>query len=80
MIEMTYYTRGSLNDLKREERIVMNKTCKGCYAAETGVHPLSGQAYGCKLGYRTNGKGKPLANCPKPKSWRQLSQCSKEVR
>lgn len=45
----------------------MNKMCKGCYAAETGIHPLGGQAYGCALGYRTDGKGKSFRKLPKTK-------------
>ena len=51
----------------------MNKTCKGCYAADKEGHPL-GEAipYGCILGYETDGKGHPKEDCPKPKSWKQL--------
>lgn len=52
----------------------MNKTCKGCYAAETGGHPMSGEAHGCTLNYKTDGKGHPLEECPKPKSWKQLDR------
>lgn len=45
----------------------MNKTCKGCYAANTGGHPMSGEAHGCTLGYKTDGNGHPAEECPKPK-------------
>lgn len=51
----------------------MKKTCKGCLAAETCGHPLSGEPYGCTLGYKTE-DGKPLEECPKPKSWKALSR------
>lgn len=54
----------------------MKKTCKNCYAAQTGLHPMQGKAYGCELGYKTDGNGKPLEDCPKPKSWRQLKEFS----
>lgn len=37
----------------------MNKTCKGCYAAITGSHPMTGNPHGCELGYNTDGNGKP---------------------
>ena len=40
------------------------KTCKNCYAAKTGAHPMSGQAHGCTLGYKTDGQGHALENCP----------------
>lgn len=56
----------------------MRKTCKKCYAAQTGSHPLQGNPYGCELGYKTDGNGKALEDCPKPKSWRQLEKM-KEV-
>ena len=56
----------------------MNKTCKGCYAAETGGHPMSGDAYGCTLGYKTDGSGHPQEECPKPKSWKQLNRSEKK--
>lgn len=55
----------------------MSKMCKGCYAAETGAHPLHGVPKGCKLGYKTDGQGKALEQCPKPKSWKQLQKCEK---
>lgn len=55
----------------------MSKICKGCYAAETGAHPLQGVPKGCKLGYKTDGQGKALEQCPKPKSWKKLWLCSK---
>ena len=58
----------------------MKKTCKGCYAAITGVHPLYGEPYGCELGYKTDGHGKPLGECPKPKSWTQLKKLQREKR
>lgn len=51
----------------------MNKTCKGCYAAQTGAHPRVGEPHGCSLGYKTE-NGKPLEECPKPKSWKQLKK------
>lgn len=51
----------------------MNKTCKGCYAAITGAHPKVGTPHGCELGYKTE-NGKPLEECPKPKSWKQLKR------
>lgn len=56
----------------------MNKTCKGCYAAETGGHPLHGDPRGCDLGYKTDGKGHPEEECPKPKSWRQHGQAKRK--
>ena len=46
----------------------MKRTCKGCYAAKTGAHPLQGEPHGCELDYKTY-KGHPLEECPKPKSW-----------
>lgn len=55
----------------------MNKTCKGCFAADTGSHPMSGDAKGCVLGYKTDGAGKPLVECPKPRTWKQLYKESK---
>ncbi len=48
------------------------KSCKNCYAAETGAYPIQGSPYGCVLGYKTDGKGTALEMCPKPKSWKQL--------
>ena len=56
------------------EKKRMNKTCKGCYAADTAGHPLSGEAHGCTLNYRTDGSGHPAEKCPKPKSWKQLKR------
>lgn len=53
------------------------KTCKNCYAAKTGAHPMSGQAHGCTLGYKTDGQGHALENCPKPTSWKQLKKVEK---
>jgi hypothetical protein len=50
------------------------RKCKGCYAAITGAHPKAGKAHGCSLGYKTDGTGIPLEECPKPKSWKQLDQ------
>ena len=47
---------------------MIKRTCKGCYAAKTGGHPLQGEPHGCELGYKTY-KGHPLEECPKPKSW-----------
>ena len=58
----------------------MNKTCKGCYAAETDGHPLSGESYGCVLGYKTDGNGHPKEDYPKPKSWKKLHEAEKEGR
>ena len=55
----------------------MNKKCKGCYAADTGMHPLQGTPKGCTLGFKTDGQGKPLEECPKPKSWAQLKNVRK---
>lgn len=55
----------------------MNKKCKGCYAADTGMHPLHGTPKGCTLGFKTDGQGKPLEECPKPKSWMQLKNVQK---
>lgn len=55
----------------------MYKMCKGCYAADTGRHPMQGTPNGCSLGYKTNGQGKPLEECPKPKSWSQLYKIQK---
>ena len=52
----------------------MKKTCKGCYAAKTGGHPLQGEPHGCELGYKTDKKGHPLEECPKPKSWTKRFQ------
>ena len=54
------------------------KSCKNCYAAETGGHPKYGTAHGCKLGYKTDGNGKALEECPKPTSWKQLSRIQKQ--
>lgn len=51
----------------------MKKDCKGCYAAETGCHPKCGEPHGCILGYKTE-NGKPLEECPKPKSWKALKK------
>ena len=56
----------------------MKKTCKGCYAAETGGHPMSREPYGCILGYKTDGNGFPSEACPKPKSWKQLNNLQKK--
>lgn len=51
----------------------MKRNCKGCYAADTGYHPLCGDPHGCTLGYKTDGKGHPQEECPKPKSWKQYN-------
>ena len=56
----------------------MKKTCKGCYAAKTGGHPMQGIPHGCNLGYQTDGKGKPMEECPKPPSWKQLKKCEQK--
>lgn len=55
----------------------MKKTCIGCYAAQTGSHPLSGEPKGCELAYNTNGNGTPIEKCPKPKSWKELNRLLK---
>ena len=55
----------------------MNKTCKGCYAADTGAHPMCGDAHGCTLGYKTDGEGHPQEECPKPKSWKEYKKYEK---
>lgn len=52
----------------------MNRTCKGCYAAETGGHPMQGNPRGCSLNYKTDGEGHPREECPKPKSWNELKR------
>ena len=52
----------------------MKKRCKGCYAAITGCHPLTGDPKGCQLGYSTDGQGHPTVECPKPKSWKLLDE------
>ncbi len=57
----------------------MKKTCKGCYAAETGGHPMSGEPYGCILGHKTDGNCFPSEACPKPKSWKQLNNLQKKI-
>jgi len=56
----------------------MKKTCKGCYAAYTGGHPLSGDPCGCTLKYNTDKAGHPMEECPKPKSWRQLNSAKEK--
>lgn len=53
----------------------MNRTCKGCYAAITGAHPMQGKPHGCDLGYKTDGEGHPREECPKPKSWVAYGNC-----
>lgn len=58
----------------------MYKTCKGCYAAVTGNHPMIGQPYDCELGYKMDEKGTPLENCPKPKSWKQYNKIKSETK
>lgn len=57
----------------------MKKTCKGCYAALTGGHPLCGEPHGCELGYQTDGNGKPMEECPKPSSWAQLKRTDRKA-
>lgn len=52
----------------------MYRTCHNCYAAETGKHPMNGNVHGCSLEYKNDGNGKPLEDCPKPKSWKQLNK------
>lgn len=51
----------------------MKQSCKNCYAAETGGHPLCGESKGCTLGYKTY-NGKPMEECPKPKTWKELER------
>lgn len=58
----------------------MKKTCKGCYAAVTGTHLMYGEPYRCELEYKTDGHGKPLEECPKPKSWKQFAGMSRKRR
>ena len=57
----------------------MKKTCKNCYAADTGMHPLYGDPHGCTLGYKTDGEGHPQEECPKPKSWDALGRCEEAL-
>ena len=52
----------------------MKRDCNGCYAADTGQHPLHGVPHGCCLGYKTDGEGHPKEECPKPKTWKQLDK------
>lgn len=59
------------------DRSVRTKNCKGCYAADTGAHPLQGAAKGCILGYKTDAQGQALERCPKPKSWKELNKMMK---
>lgn len=72
-----------LRILRRNRKLFMEekmkRTCKNCYAAQTDAHPLQGKSYGCELGYQTDGNGKPLEECPKPKSWRQLKSSKKRT-
>lgn len=56
----------------------MKRNCKGCYAADTGSHPLSGISNGCSLGYATDKEGHPKEECPKPTSWKQLKSAAKK--
>ena len=56
----------------------MKKNCKGCYAADTGMHPLSGEPHGCLLGYKTDGQGHPQEECPKPTSWKKYNAAEKQ--
>ena len=58
----------------------MKKKCSGCYAAKTGAHPLCGDPHDCELGYKTDGKGHPLEECPKPKSWIKFYSVKKRCR
>lgn len=70
--------KGSYNDTGYDRYYnKMNRTCKGCFAAETDCHPRCGKAHGCSLGYKNDGEGHPLEECPKPKSWRQLKKLDK---
>ena len=41
---------------------------------------MYGEPYGCELGYKTDGHGKPLEECLKPKSWAQLKKLQMEKR
>ncbi len=56
---------------------MIKKNCKGCYAADTGQHPLCGEPKGCCLGYKNDGAGHPEEECPKPKSWKALESVKK---
>lgn len=59
----------------------MRRNCKGCYARDTGEHPLADGAQGCTLGYDVgweNGKQYPKEDCPKPKSWKLLKKANKK--
>jgi len=49
------------------------KKCKGCLAAVTDGHPLSGEPYGCSLGYEVS-NGETVEICPKPKTWKKLNR------
>lgn len=54
--------------------------CNGCYAAiTTKGHPRCGECVGCELGHKTNGKGIPMEECPKPKSWKELRRLKNEI-
>ncbi len=55
----------------------MKRSCKGCYAAVTGAHPLYGEPHECELGFKNDKKGHPLVECPKPNSWSKLDDCKR---
>ena len=53
---------------------VMKRTCRGCKAIiEVGVI-----CYGCELGYKTDSFGKPLEECPKPKTYDEYAPLLKD--
>ena len=58
----------------------MKKTCNGCYVAITGTHPMYGEPRGCELGYKTDGHGKPLEECLKPKTWKRCAELLRKRR
>lgn len=35
---------------------------------------MNGNVHGCSLEYKNDGNGKPLEDCSKPKSWKQLNK------
>lgn len=39
---------------------------------------MEGDPHGCALGYKTDKKGHPLEECPKPKSWKQLKKAQEK--
>lgn len=54
----------------------MKQTCKGCRALQkTGV-----TYWECELGFKTNNCGKPLEECPKPKTYESYMFCLNNLR